>query len=536
MALTTDFRITVLNELYDVTAKSEWPVDIEETLGQPSTASFRLQDRVMADVDFEDLAGGGIDLAELDTKIFLLGAEVPLFRGKVLRPGVELPVAHPFRIHGISCTDYQREVFDRRLVGAPGGGIWAPANSDNNFIPIDPTAIFASGSDKGAVQTLFENYATVPSDPMDVDTFVNEYATLDGAPYLADKAKVRQVLEWLAGLVAGNLQYWLDPALRMHWQVIPRWFEQESDEDSLVMLFPETAFPMEAAPVAIDNENPDGVTSVGCRNLGWDFDYGPLLRQFYVVGGVGFAYNGGVVDKRGSGWVSFGTDASAQNISQAQEVLDAPEAVDLTTKLAAAGRASHAVTRGILRGHLTVGNERHHPDGFHVGQSIRINDARMPGYLRNRYYCIQRVKTRLIPFTNWRIYDIDWGDAPVQRASSRRPLVVNSADVRGPGRVYDIAGRVGSPVAGSTVTIVGQLTDDAGNPRRAYGITVQLELHAWDSAGDVVDPDDVGASISEEEVTTNEMGTWEVQMTVGGSGYYCVCPVGSGSCVLKLIT
>lgn len=492
----------------------------------------------MGPFDFTDLDPGGLgfNLDNIDVLIGLDGADVPMFRGAVLSDEVSLPERFPWRFHSLRSTDYQREIFDRRVIGAPGGDIWSGPDSDGNFIPVDGIGTIGLGeSDKGAIQTLFTGvtaHATVPGGVIDADTFVNEYAILDGAPYTPDRAKVRQVMEWIAGQASGNVQYWLDPALRLHYAALPRWYEQESDIGSLLTLFPETAIPLERAPVNINNTSPDGVTTVGCRNLGWNFQYGGTLYQFYVVGGVGFKYNGGLVDKAGTGWICYGQDA-LPTTAQAQEVIDVPSSVDMRSKRAAAIRAQKATDLGVLRGHMTVGNERHHPDGFHVGQLINIYDERMPDHLRGRDYVIQRVATTLIPNNEIRVYEIEWGDAPTARTSSRQPKPESVEDLRGPGRLFDVSGRHQNPLAGSTVTVVGQLVDEAGNARRVYGVAVDIELHVWDASGNEVT--DVG-SLSAYTVTTDQMGAWQTDMTVDlAPGYsYCVCPVGSNACTIAV--
>lgn len=538
MAL-TDWRLYLLDD--DFTAKAEWGVDIVEVLGQPATARFTLQDRFMGDYDFADVFGGGVTLEEIDTRVEILGAEIPAYRGKVLSDDVALPNMFPWRNHTIGCTDYQREIFDRRLIGVPTGELWDGPDPQGNYLPVDPLSLFGLGqTDKGAIQSMFTGvgpHALLPIGTIDADTFVNEYVPdgMNGAPFQAERSKIRNVMEWLAGQVGGNVQYWMDPGLRLHWQVIPRWFESESEAGALLTMFPETGFPMELAPVEIDNDNPNGTTSIGCRNLGWTFDYTSLLHQHYVVGGVGFAREplSGVVDKKGTGWVTYGNVDQAPNATQAQELLDYPASVDLGSKLAAGRRAENSVTRGILRGKLTVGGKRHHPDGFHVGQKLKITDSRMPIYLRGRYFTIQRVTMKLLPGQNWRIYDIEWGDAPQQRVSTRVPSV-QAPPERAAGRLWGISGNTTNPRPGSTVTVAGQLMDDAQNPRRAYGVPVPLELHVWDADGNEIDPVSVGAAISPEEVTTDAMGQWFTAMTVGESGYYCVCPVGAGTYILEL--
>jgi hypothetical protein len=296
--------------------------------------------------------------------------------------------------------------------------------------------------------------------------------------------------------------------------VLPRWYEQQTDPGSLAMGLPETLFPLEAAPANIDNDTPDGVTSIGSRDLSWTFDYTSDTFEYYVNGGVGFAYNGGVTDLKGSGWwPSTGGPSGA--LPQAH--LDAPSAVDSITKTAAATRARTSGQSGILRGKLVVGNERHHPDGWHVGQYLKINDVRLPGFLNGRYYVIQRVTTTLIPGQNWRVYTIEWGDAPIARLSSRKAPAASTQPPALPGRVWEAAYSEFTPLPSSTVTVVGQLTGDDGTPRRVANVTVHLEILTWDETDTPIAP--VG-SLSADVVLTDTMGAWTTDLTVGSQAGY----------------
>ena len=505
---------------YDMTAKCEWGVSIEETLGQPAVATFKLQDRAPTDLDpFSDVFTGppgaqGVALERLDTKIEIAGATVPMFRGMVMTYTGALPVAYPWPTYEIHCTDYQTEVFDRRLVGVPNGYNWVGPDAQGNYTPVDPNAV-ASATDKATVVALLAAYNSFPV----IDTsLVNDYGTdLTGGGYDLihfDRTTIRGALEIVAGMVAGNYQYWIDSALRMHGVVLPRWYEQQTDPGSLSLGLPETLFPLEAAPANIDNDTPDGITSIGSRDLSWTFDYNPDTFDYWVNGGLGFAYNGGVADLKGSGWWP-----ALPSGALPQAMLDAPSAVDAITKSAAATRARTSGQQGILRGKLVVGNERHHPDGWHVGQAFKLNDVRLPGYLNGRYYVIQRVTTTLVPGQNWRVYAIEWGDAPIARLSSRKApgSSATATPPALPGRVWEAAYSEFTPLPSSVVTVVGQLTGDDGTPRRVANVSVSLEILTWDATNTLIAP--VG-SLSASVVTTDTMGRWTTDLTVGSQlGY-----------------
>jgi hypothetical protein len=520
MVVSTDWRIYLYTT--DVTALCEWGATVEETLGQPGTASFVLQDRGMVDgPDYGQgypqynpalvLNGAGFPFDNLDVRVEIDGEPVPLFRGTILRDAVELPVQFPWRFHKVNATDYQREFFSRRLIGYPTGDTWSGPDSDGIYTPYD-FRVYLQGSDKNVVADLMA--ACVPT--IDYSTYVYEYVP-DVAMALGivagdspvDSSTVGGILDLLSGLAPGNVQDWLDPAHHLHHVALPRWWETLTlDSDAgLARMLPQSLNYLETAPVNIDNDAPDGIASIGCRNLSYEFDYSNSFYKAYINGGLGMSFNGGGgVDYGGTGWVYGDWGA----LSGGEVVIDASWSIDAATKQAAADRAGNAIKGGILRGRCTVGNERHHVDGWHVGQLVRISDVRLPSYLNGRAYVIQRVTTRLIPTVNWRVYDLEWGDAPTIRSSSRSRA---KDKVELPGRLWDIGGRDMLPLPGTTVTVIGQLVNDLGIERRVAGIVVNLLLEVWDANG-VLQEFPVG-SISPTQVVTDAMGRWETQLTVG---------------------
>jgi hypothetical protein len=251
-----------------------------------------------------------------------------------------------------------------------------------------------------------------------------------------------------------------------------------------------------------------------------------------VQGGLGFDYNGGLVDFHGTGWDSDGIPTATppgRDPSKSQARVRDEDSVTPAGR-AAAGRRKRLQTKdGILRGQLTVGNERHHPDGWDIGQIMGVKDRRLPGMLNNRSYIIQRVILNLVPTQNWRVYDLEWGDAPIGRDSTRHQKEAKDAKAEAlPARIFDIAYRRLTPLVGSTETIVGQLVDESGNPKRQPNVTVKLGLEIWLPTNDTDIPDQTitagtgadGSFLSDYAPVTDIMGTWQTNLTVGSTAGY----------------
>jgi hypothetical protein len=79
--------------------------------------------------------------------------------------------------------------------------------------------------------------------------------------------------------------------------------------------------------------------------------------------------------------------------------------------------------------------------------------------------------------------------------------------------VWETAYSQFTPLPGSTVTVVGQLTGDDGQPRRPFGEVVHLEILPWDATDTPVIPP-VG-TLSADTVTSDTMGRWQTDLTVG---------------------
>jgi len=515
----TDFRLYISG--YEFTRKADWEATIEESLGSPDSVTLKLQDRFGGSpLPFSDVnGGGGFNLERADVLIELVGQALPVFHGRVSSLDGDLPVGMPYPRYELPCADYTEEIYTQRLVGYPDGYNWL-INPDGSRSPIDPYSYPSTGDDiqvKSALQ-LYSN----PRFAIDTTGFVGHHHS----NYYGDlftSTDIRGILEIYAGLTDTdeNIQYWFDTAYRFHWVVLPRWYETPTDPL------------LEPAPRDLNNDTPDGTTSIGFRNLKWKFDYSQGIGsngQYYINGGLGFDYNEGDVAPLfyGSGWDLDGIPAAYPGRADAtrNQMAISQDGSITSEDRAAVGRRQRKLTNlGILRGSLTLGNERHHVDGWHKGQYFTLTDSRLPADVNGGTYVIQRVSMHLVPTVNWRIYDIEFGDAPIGRQSTRRQQKANQVDtvVVAPGRLWDIQNRVMNPLPGSTVTIVGQLVYDDGTPKQLPNVRVCLVLDVWDAKTDPTkaQPNVTGVgSLSAPSALTDDFGRFSVDLTVGDNPGY----------------
>ena len=268
----------------------EWlGTSTEEILGTQGQSQIVIQDRTNSlTINEHD-----------DIQLVVHDSGWVLFRGEIITAKGDLPVGMPWTRYTLSCADYNGEL-SQRLVGAVDGNTWQKIDSLGDYTPIDPYAN-TLGTDKLTIQQLFDHYFRVDGDAAETDTYVSELLPLGSfnpiywstAGTAATAATLASALADLAGLVSSNVQFWLDPDLYFHWQVIPAWQTlAAAGTGSLLRLLAEEVDALADAPVGISDV--EDASHIGGRGLTWTFDGSAMPQQVYVRGSTGFTYDDGV--------------------------------------------------------------------------------------------------------------------------------------------------------------------------------------------------------------------------------------------------
>lgn len=267
---------------------AEWSIGFEEILGATGRATLIVQDR----------DNSWVPPAHADIKIKIRSTGWTVYRGEILSTGFSLMPGEPWRRWKLNCIDYNDEL-PQRKVGAFDGTVWIDESSMGVFVNIDPYAETLA-TDKLTVQQLFDHYVRIRGEAVDTDTFVFQYIDdLDQIRWAY--SDVKAALEEMAALVQTNLQFWLDPDLKFHWQAIPAW--QDLLQDATVvgsdpassitgLMFPEGTTNLSLAPYEVVDvgSNPDDGT-IGFSELDIEYSGDTMPEQVYVKGGTGYVYN-----------------------------------------------------------------------------------------------------------------------------------------------------------------------------------------------------------------------------------------------------
>ena len=292
------------------------------------------------------------------------------------------------------------------------------------------------------------------------------------------------------------------------------------DQTLLVRLFP--IYSPSYVVHEMDDAHFDGV-----RDLTFNMDYSSEIHAVWVEGGAPLTWLG--ADIFGTwplqGWVTV--DPKWSWPGPVNDPYGAPEAVLSDDGICLPGmhvgfgrRLMKRTYYGILRGKMTIGCEHWHPDGWRVGNYILLSDERLPAFLRGRTVCIQKVVTKLIPTVDWRVYEIEWGDAPQGRLTSVRPKETKKEDTGS--RAYSTGTRYWAgdipytAFDSETVLITGQLIQPDGIARRISGVKCYLAILAWSPDGTLTTAP-VDVSLDPVMVTTDIRGRWETYLHVGAN-------------------
>lgn len=190
-----------------------------------------------------------------------------------------------------------------------------------------------------------------------------------------------------------------------------------------------------------------------------------------------------VVSIGGSGWVRTGVGIEVADPNLRQAYLEEPNSTTQQDRNAVGGQAIYRGKTPVLRGTLVCSGGTDHegnvlgPDGYRVGQLIKITDARLPARFNGRYYIIQRVAMKTIQTQNVREYTLDWGDGPTARTSglrAKKPPTIPPAD----GFYIDVAET--QPAPNATQVVPAQLINGYGQPWAIEGKVVNWLLVAVD--------------------------------------------------------
>lgn len=208
-----------------------------------------------------------------------------------------------------------------------------------------------------------------------------------------------------------------------------------------------------------------------------------------------------IIGVGGSGWVG----GVEQDPNKRQAYFDSSQSVDQASRDSIGGQQLYRGSFPTLRGTLTLSGT----DGWRVGQQFVLTDVRLPTALNGKTFVIQRVSTSLLPETDIRQYQLDWGDGPVQRASAQpkpRERVGN------PAVQVNVTYEDATPPLGSTQTITGQMATSSGVAWKIPGKTVVWVLAVTDAFGDPVAGQ---GSLDPPVSTTDRNGSARTQLTAG---------------------
>jgi hypothetical protein len=471
----TAFRLEIGDTVWtppDASADAavEWDFSWEERIDGVGTASFTLQDR----------ENEGPEFGRVRDEIKAFIGDDRIFHGEITKARLELPVGHPFRRWKITASDYNT-ILDLRLVGTPDGSDFTSIDGGKTHTPLDPHA-HCRATDRLTVEWLFEKYAKMPDgSAIDATTFVRHYVNKYVLYNKHDKpvlwwrhVTLREALNELANMAGFPIFYWMDPNDKFHWV---NFADFEAGLGSLPKLMPKPAT-MINAPAIITDHAPDHVTTIGFRDYFVEEDAAFMPEQVYIVGATdNTSADGQTVTYQGTGFGGRG----ARDITKRQILVDTQSLTE-AQKDATAKAYKQFNKRGRIKGSVTIGTHEDVVDGWHCGQKLRFRDVRSPHH--GKGFPIHRVSGRLSSGNDFRVYTLEFGDAPIGRFGQHyKAAPQRLAKKRLPASEHKLSFPTLHLRPDSEYVIHSQMVDTSGQPFAQGGVSVEWSLVAVNRLG-----------------------------------------------------
>ena len=523
------YRLWV-NEV-EVTGVSEWSATWSEVVGGVGTAAVTVQNRA---------ADPALDFAARDILRMTMGTWV-LWEGEIVRASIELPAGYPFRRWVLSCSDWNT-VPDLRLLNVPQGDNWAvnpggdanlASTEPNGPYPVDPESEMGA-TDRVTIQNWYHFKVLAPDGgAFDTDEFVDELIPnsqlVDGrtgeSNFVPGQGPLKGAIDQMSSLASIPVFNWIDPDRKVHHQAF--------DGDYLALA------PVAPAIITDQRAQWDGTTKIGGRALRIDADMAYAPQVAYVNGVTGFVQLAaddpetslyGRVLYQGSGWGHSTAGSRGFDRSQRQIMVDG-QSVSRAQRDALADTYTAFGSRPRYTGSVTVGGRDDEGNalplstGWRAGQVVTIHDERLPDYLNDTGWPIQRLSGSLrVGDATVIILTLEFGDMPIGRFSEKyadhTKSSVTGADPKPPAPRHAIYWETLNPKPGQAQTLRAQAVDNMENPVRVAGVPVHWEFTSVTDDTDA-DVSGNGESLSPADTNTDQDGISITTFTAGSlTGVY----------------
>jgi hypothetical protein len=499
----------------DVDDAAEWDATWEERIDGVGQASVTIHDRTST-----------ADYGHERDEIEMLVDSDRVFHGEITRSRMDLPPGRPWRKWKISASDFNT-VPDLRLVGVPDGRHFVTIDDEETWEPIDLDA-HCQATDKLTVQALFDAYARLPDGTaFDTDEFVKSYISARVLTDANDKpllhwthTTLRAALDELVGMGGFPIYHWIDPDDKVHW-VNFRDFSIGSGGSTSIGPNP---VPATLAPAIVTDTNPDGTTSVGGRDLFVELDATYMPEQCYVVGVTDYIFLGQAGIQVPNDVILQGTGFQQHDIrdpAKRQILVDA-ESLTQAQKNTVAKSYLTFGARSRVKGSVTVGKNGEAVDGWHCGQLLTVEDGRLPTWIDGKPMPIHRVSGSLKAGNDFRVYTLEFGDAPLGRFGQKyRSAAQRLPAARLPAKEHKIKAPTQHLRPSSSYVLISQMVDRSGKSVRQGSVPVRWSLTVKDRTGATVatgslvpiDPIPVNPQIN----TTDRHGRTSARLTTGAA-------------------